>query len=322
MSKVINVAPRQLRAAKSATLRSEVVKDSLAYQELVHSLQHVGFLNSISASPALNEDGTPETNSHGEEMFEITDGFHRWTAATDLGMTEIPLLVMSKGDLDLLALQIAANSIKIETKRAEYAQALKQMIQNGKTLNEVCALTDKSATWVQQQLALTKLPESVQKMINDGTINAMNAVQLAKLPANAVEEFVPGAQVDPMVTFQQKVEAFMKARREAIKAGRSQDNSFKPSPLPRKSAELKNLYEDFSKKGFSETINQLVVGVNDPVVAATKMLEWVIQLDPTSVANQKAMWEADEAKKAAAKAKKEAEKEAKKNEMPVTTTAA
>lgn len=308
MSEVLNVKPRQLRPAKQA-LRNEVVKKSLAYQELVESLRADGFLNSISGSAITNEDGTPSTNEHGEPMFEITDGFHRWTAASDLGMEQIPFVVTDLKDRSLLALQIAANAIHIVTTRAQYAQALKQMIQNGDTVDNLGRVTKKGIEWVKDQLSLTKLPESVQKMIDLGQLNALNSYNLAKLPPAEVENFLNYAMTETAVVFQQRIEAFLKAKRKAEAEGRVVDNTFKPMPLPRKTAELKALYTSFES---SPTVKTLIELAKTPKDAARAMLEWAIQMDPESIAQQKLMYDTDLAKKAAADAKKLAEKEAKK----------
>ncbi len=307
---MIDVKPRQLKPAPEA-LRTEVVKEGKQYQELVNSLATNGWTSVINATPILNADGTPQFNEHAEEMYQIGDGFHRWTAAQELGMVTMPLLVLDKSERSILALQIANNAIRIETRKAEYAQALKQLVQHGETIAAVAAMVLKSESWVKDQLSLTNLPESIQKLIDDGQLNAVNAVTLAKLPSSEVEGFVQGALTKPVAVFQQEVDAFLKERRKALLAGRVIDRSFKPNPLPRKVSALKGLYDEVTTQGYSQTISRLLKGVTDPTEAAILMLKWTIQLDPDSVANQKLAYDAEEAKKSADKAKKEAEKKAK-----------
>lgn len=305
MSTIQELKPRQLRPAKVA-LRTEVDKKSLAYQELLNSVRRDGLINSISDEPCLNSDGTHATNDHGENMFEIADGLHRWTVCTDLNLDVIPVVVLSKNERGMLATQIAANSTRIETKRVQYAQALKQIMQNGAmTLKEVAALVGKSEVWVAQQLSLTHLPASVQKLIDDNMISAMNAVTLAKLGTDSIEEFIQAALTEPTATFQEKVDTFIREKRKAMAQGRQIDRSFKPSATLRKSIELKGLLED------PTPLTAVVKGISDPVQAALAVVKWTLHLDPESVAEQKNAYDVDEAKKAALAAKKKEEKDAK-----------
>lgn len=305
MSTIQELKPRQLRPAKVA-LRTEVDKKSMAYQELLNSIKRDGLINSISAEPCLNNDGTHATNDHGENMFEIADGLHRWTACTDLNLDDIPVVILSKNERGMLATQIAANSTRIETKRAQYAQALKQIMQNGAmTLKEVATLIGKSETWVAQQLSLTHLPASVQKLIDDNMISAMNAVTLAKLGTDSIDEFISASLTDTTAAFQEKVDSFIKEKRKAMAAGRQIDRSFKPSATLRKSLELKLLLED------PTPLKDIVKGIHDPIQAALTVVKWILHLDPASVAEQKNAYDVEEAKKAALAAKKKEEKQAK-----------
>ena len=50
------------------------------------------------------------------------------TAARDVGLSMVPCIIREISDKDVLAIQIQANAISLETKPAEYAHQIKKML--------------------------------------------------------------------------------------------------------------------------------------------------------------------------------------------------
>lgn len=88
--KEIQENPVALRAVK---------RKSEKYVELVDSIRKVGILNPIS----VREVKHPETN---QMFYAVLDGLHRFTAAGDAGMTEIPCHVVPLKNAQVLEAQM------------------------------------------------------------------------------------------------------------------------------------------------------------------------------------------------------------------------
>lgn len=316
MSQASSVAVLKLRQieAKEASLRNEVIKDAPKYLELKHGIQKFGLLSAISVAPMLNEDGTCAFNTHGEQMYTLIDGLHRLTAHEELSLETIQCVVTSVEESNRIAAQIMANSSAIPTTRAQYANGLKRILQlDPITVGQLAEKIGQSKAWVESQLTLTKLSASVQKAIDDGSIPAVNAVALARLPAQYVEDYVARAVTEPTSVFSASIDEALKAIRAAQKTGKPMVIEFKPQASLRKPTELKVVLES--------GVDAIIQGTTTPEEAAYAVLKWVLQLDPASVVTQKAKFDQHEREKAEAKTKREAEKAEKQKALAATIAA-
>ena len=89
------------------------------------------------------------------------------TAARDVGLSMVPCIIREISDKDVLALQIQANAISLETKPAEYAHQIKRMmaLDPDLTQSQVACLIRKSPSWVGSCLSLANLLKVVQVMV-------------------------------------------------------------------------------------------------------------------------------------------------------------
>lgn len=307
----------QIQLSEEA-LRTEVIKDNPKYLELKNSLKKEGFLNSLEVRPLYNEDTSQRINSYGSLLYELVDGRHRYAAATDLSMDEAPCIIRDREDSEILAAQIQANSIRIETTRAQYASALKRIMQHGgMTRKELADKINKSEKWVDEMLSLTKLSEKAKELIDQNKIPYRNAVELAKLPATQVEDFLERAMTMTVEVFGPAVQDHLKEIRAAAREGRKiEEPQFKPVMTLRRLVDIKT---ELQKKYDTGTFNELqtVLDSNpptNPYEAAKMTLEWLLHVDAASVASQKAKWEADQQRKKAEKEAREAAKQKKKEE--------
>src|SRR5688572_28749904 len=71
------------------------------YAELVESIRTKGILNPIS----VREVKDPET---GKMVYSVIDGLHRFTAAGDAGLKEIPVYVKNMADAEVWEAQVVA----------------------------------------------------------------------------------------------------------------------------------------------------------------------------------------------------------------------
>lgn len=289
----------------SIALRTEVDREDVAYQELVNAIKTKGFLSVITAREVE------------DDYFKIVDGLHRYTAACECGLTEIPCLIVTVEEQGVLAAQIMANATRIETKPVQYATAMKQMLQlePGLTTEELGGRVNKSKSWVEQQLKLTKLTPELQRLVDDRKIGASNAITLSLLPQDKQMDYATEAMTTSPALFGPKVSEIVKELRAAARTQRQPDLGFKPQIIIRKLAEVRPVLDQV-KMGNSYVIEDILTKAEatTATAAAEAMLEWFLGLDPVSVQIQQAKWEQRKQETEADKARRKAEREAKKLE--------
>lgn len=295
MAKAEVLKLRQIEQNPKA-LRTEVDKSNPAYLELKESIKEKGLQNAISARPVLADDGVTQlTNDHGEPKYRLVDGLHRHTAMCDLDMHECSVNIVDTKDEDLIATQIAANAIRIDTSKAQYAQALKQMLQfKPQTMDELAKEVGKSKDWVTKMLSITKLPQSILDLVDQGRMPIYNAIALARLPDDRVSEYVAAATTTKPVEFAASIDEVVKSINKAIREGRPEVAVFNPRPKVRTVTVLQTVDNN--------VLSQIVGAETDPLRIAEAAIKWAISLDPESVAAQKAKWDADQLAKEQKKA--------------------
>lgn len=290
-------------------LRTVVDKETVSYGELVDGIKAFGLLNPIPVREYTKEDG-----SIG---YRLLDGLHRKTACSDLGFEDIEAKIFGPdevADEEVLAMQISANN-NVKTTKTQYAQALKQMQQfRGMTTKELAAFCKRSERWVNEQLGLLNLPEAVKKLVDEGRINSLNASSLKKIPAEHLDDFIAQAITDAPQVFGPKVESFVNELKKAASTGRKAVAEFVLPVRPRKTSEIKAVYDDVLKNGVSPDLQTLLdtTGVTTVADAVKTVLQWLLHQDVITESQERAKWEADQAAKAEQRKIREAEKQAKK----------
>lgn len=293
-------------------LRQNVDKESPQYLELVDSIRKRGILNPI----LVREIKDPAT---GDTLYGLIDGLHRFNGAMDAGLTEIPAQIGSMDEGNLLEAQILANVHRIETKPVQYTKALLKILGANPllTISELAGRLSRSPKWLQDRLGLVKLRESIQKLVDEGTLNLTNAYSLSRLPEDEQDKLLqaaisksPAEFVPQSTQVQQEI---AKAKREGRKA---ETATFQPTARLQRLASIK----DEQALAVTNPAQSAVVagakanGVTSVEDAVAYALSWTLHLDPVSVAADKAKWEADQKASSEAKAKREAEKAAKKQQ--------
>lgn len=295
----------------SEALRTSVEKDTAEYKELVDSVQKRGILNPI----LVREIKDPATS---ETLYGLIDGLHRFNAAMDAGLTEIPAQVGSLEEGDLLEAQILANVHRIETKPVQYSKALLKILGANPllTMTELAGRLSRSAAWLNERLGLVKLGKEIQEMVDNGTLGLTNAYALAKLPEDKQKDLLqqaisksPAEFVPHATTIQKEI---AQAKREGRKAETEQ---FRPTARLQRLAAIRDEADLTAQKPEQSKLISAAKanGVSTIEQAIAFALAWTLHLDPVSVAADKAKWEADKAAKADAAAKRAAEREAKKS---------
>lgn len=298
----------QIRESKVA-LRA-VDKESEQYHELVESVRSKGVLLPIRVRMLVDA----QTN---QPYFSLIDGLHRFCAACDAGLYEIPAIVTEADDAEIMEQQIVANIQRIESRPVEYSQQLKRILAMNPllTVNELAVKLGKSEAWLGERLGLLKLIKEAASLVDEAKIPLSNAYILAKLPPEEQPNFIERAMTQNMAEFSGAVSSRIKELRDAVRQGRlAKPEEFVPSPHYQK---IKDVQNEIANRQIGPAILSRN-NVSDVVEAFYLALQWALHLDPDSVSAAKAKEEArrkeaDEAKKKRdqERAKKKAEDAAK-----------
>lgn len=246
------------------------------YLGLVESIREVGVLKPVNVRQV------PSREDPQKMIYGLIDGAHRFTASQDAGMDTIPAYVLSMDDGEVLEAQIMANVHTIETKPAEYSEALIRLLGQNPTMtiNTLSKKLAKSPKWLQDRLSITKLDPKIQKLVDENKIPLTNAYALAKLKDHAEQlNFLDRSMTDqpgvfvPLIT--SRVKEIQKAKREGKEAGGEQ---FVPIPHARK---LKDIEEELKVKRVATQLKGAgrIVNVDDFLLG----LQWASHTDPDSI---------------------------------------
>jgi len=216
--------------------------------------------------------------------FEIVDGLCRVTAAKDERLELVPCIIRQISDDEVLALQIQANAISLETKPAEYAYQLKKLMRDSAmTQSQVACLIRKSPAWVGKCLSLSNLLVNVQKMADRGEIHLQNAYMLAKIPRSMQMDYVDDAKLMSQKEFTPIAAACVKRFMEAVKKGKMDAfyiDKFQPV------AHLRSLKEIESDGKNTAALICVSEGCQSALDGFNAALRWVCHLDQKSVREQ------------------------------------
>lgn len=284
-----------------------VNRSSEGYIGLVDSIKTVGVLKPINVREV------PDRDDPRKIVFGLIDGLHRFTAAQDAGLTEIPAYVLSMDDGQVLEAQIMANVHKVETKPAEYSHALIRLLGQNPTMtiNELAKKLAKSPKWLGDRLSITRLEERIQKLVDEGKVNLSNAYALAKLKDHSEQlNFLDRAMTETPQVFVPLVTTRVKEINDAKRKGKdAAAETFTAIAHLRK---VKELEEEITSNSYAEQLKGAgrIANTADFLMG----VRWAVNLDPDSVKEAETKWEAkrkerEEARKNAKieKAKKQQE---------------
>lgn len=116
------------------------------------------------------------------DRYQIVAGERRWRAAERAGLRKVHAVVRSIPDSKLLELALIENIQREELNPIEEASAYQRLIHNlGLTQDEVAHQVGKDRSSIANYLRLLKLPEDVQRMLEDDMISMGHARALLGL---------------------------------------------------------------------------------------------------------------------------------------------
>lgn len=136
--------------------------------------------NSIRASGLLQ----PVTvRLHTEGNYELVAGERRLRAATRLGWTEIPAIVKTLDDREMLTLALVENLQRADLNPLDEALGYQRLIDEFElTQQQVADAVGKDRSTVANLLRVLQLPEGIRRLLRDGQISLGHARALLAMP--------------------------------------------------------------------------------------------------------------------------------------------
>lgn len=286
------------------------------FMQLVDSVKQYGVQNPIVLRRKAGEDG---------KEFELVDGLQRFTASQEASKPDIPAHVMEKSDADALTAQIIGNAHKIETKPVEYAKALLRILSQDAmmTQSQLAAKLNKGPAWLDKMLGLNKIHKELQPLVNEGKINVSNAFALSKFPPEEQLAWSERAQTLPSDQFAEQALARSREIKAANRKGAdAEPEKFTPVAHLRKKPEIESELQGnavaldlIRETNILEGVPKNSQGLTDAATKGFQLgLQWALNLDPRSVKEQEAKYEARRKSEAEAKIRRDAERSKKKEE--------
>lgn len=136
--------------------------------------------NSIRASGLLQ----PVTvRAHAAGGYELVAGERRFRAATRLGWTEIPALVKTLDDREMLTLALIENLQRADLNPLDEALGFQRLIDEfSLTQQQVADAVGKDRSTVANLLRVLQLPDGIKRLVRDGVISLGHARALLAMP--------------------------------------------------------------------------------------------------------------------------------------------
>lgn len=136
--------------------------------------------NSIRASGLLQ----PVTvRAHATGGYELVAGERRFRAASRLGWTEIPALVKTLDDREMLTLALIENLQRADLNPLDEALGFQRLIEEFTlTQQQVADAVGKDRSTVANLLRVLQLPDGIKRLVRDGVISLGHARALLAMP--------------------------------------------------------------------------------------------------------------------------------------------
>jgi ParB family chromosome partitioning protein len=141
--------------------------------ELADSIREKGVIQPLIVRP------DPTTSGH----YEIVAGERRWRAAQRAQLHEVPVIVRTYTDTEVLEVAIIENIQRADLNAIDEASAYRQLMERfGHTQDQLATALGKSRSHVANLMRLLALPDEVQRYVTEGQLTAGHARALIGHP--------------------------------------------------------------------------------------------------------------------------------------------
>lgn len=157
--KTSDTLPVELLAPSPLQPRGYFNEDALS--ELTASIREQGILQPILVRP----------NPHALGRYEIIAGERRWRAAQRAQLHDVPVIIRDFTDEQVLEVALIENLQRQDLSAVEEGRGYQRLMDEfNHTQEEVSEIVGKSRTHIANTLRLLSLPQSIQKLLDDGKL--------------------------------------------------------------------------------------------------------------------------------------------------------
>ena len=190
--------------------------NEFALKELSMSIKEYGILNPILA---IKKD----------DKYEIIAGERRYRAAKQIGLTEVPVIVKNISEEKISELALIENLQRENITQIEEAKTFQEILQNKSITEEkLSEMIGKSQPYISNKIRLLKLPESIQKAVNDKKISERHARSLLTVD-NIDEQEELLAKIIAEKLSVKELENIIKNRKEEKESDNMNNGNFFPN---------------------------------------------------------------------------------------------
>jgi ParB family chromosome partitioning protein len=118
--------------------------------------------------------------------YELIAGERRWRAAQRAGLARIPVVLKDVADEDLLEIALTENVQREDLNPIEEAQAYQKLIESvGLTQEALASRFGRDRSYITNYLRLLRLPEDIQRLVEEGRLSTGHARTVLGLPQEA-----------------------------------------------------------------------------------------------------------------------------------------
>lgn len=168
-----NIVPSALQP------RKDFARDAL--QELIDSIRQHGIIQPLIVRKLAT--ASPSGGGPGAR-FELIAGERRWRAAQEIGLTEVPAIIRSANDLEVLELSLIENLQRADLNPIEEAQGYARLANEfGMRQEDIAVKVGRSRATVANALRLLDLQPQVQVWLAQDLLSVGHAKVLLSLKA-------------------------------------------------------------------------------------------------------------------------------------------
>ena len=162
--------------------------DEQALEELASSIRSQGIIQPILVRPI---------EGSNLQQYEIVAGERRWRAAQRAGLAEVPAVVRTLSDDEVLTMALIENIQREDLNAVEEAQAIEKLrLTLNLSQDELAKRLGKSRSAIANALRLLQLPESMLDSLSTGRISAGHARSLLAVTDGRAQHSLHAAMLD------------------------------------------------------------------------------------------------------------------------------
>lgn len=186
--------------------------DPAALMELTHSIERDGIIQPIIVRKAAANE------------YQIIAGERRWRAAKAAGLQEVPVIVRSADDQQVLELALVENIQREDLNPIELAIAFHRMAgELGMSHDQIGHKTGKERTTITNSVRLLQLPQNIQTMVATRQLSAGHARALLKFDDEQTQKEIAGRCVAEGWSVRQ-IEEFTRSKPAAARKAKTKPN--------------------------------------------------------------------------------------------------